>query len=152
MPRDNESVVLDRTEIDELLGRGGVGVLALAGDNDPYAIPISYGYDAEAGDVYLRLGFGTDSEKREYVEQSERAVVVVTVEGDRGWQSVVVRGPLSEISEASIDGTIVEAIRSIDIPFFTITEEPVQELDYQLYRLQPDEVTGRREKPPAGIE
>jgi nitroimidazol reductase NimA-like FMN-containing flavoprotein (pyridoxamine 5'-phosphate oxidase superfamily) len=152
MSRDNESVVLDRAEIDELLGRGGVGVLALADDNDPYAVPISYGYEAEAGDVYLRLGFGTDSEKREYVEQSNRAVLVVTVEGDRGWQSVVVRGPLSEIPEASIDGTIVEAIRSIDIPFFTITEEPVQELDYHLYRLRPDKVTGRREKPPAGIE
>ncbi|MGQ4554850.1 pyridoxamine 5'-phosphate oxidase family protein [Halobellus sp. GM3] len=150
MSEDESAVVMDRESIDELLGTGGVGVLALADGDDPYAIPVSYGYDA--GDVYLRLGFGEDSEKRRYLASSDRAALVVTAEGDRGWESVVVRGPLSEVPEASIDGTVVEAIRSIDIPFFTIYEEPPRELEYTLYRLDPDEVTGRREKPPVGIE
>jgi nitroimidazol reductase NimA-like FMN-containing flavoprotein (pyridoxamine 5'-phosphate oxidase superfamily) len=150
MTDQDSAVVMDREAIDELLGTGGVGVMALARESDPYAIPVSYGYDA--GEVYLRLGFGEESEKKRYLERSERAALVVTTEGDRGWESVVVRGPLSAIPEASIDGTVVEAIRSIDIPFFTIYEESPRELEYQLYRLRPDEVTGRREKPPVGIE
>ncbi|RLM57099.1 pyridoxamine 5'-phosphate oxidase family protein [Halobellus sp. Atlit-31R] len=150
MSEDESAVVLDREAIDELLGTGGVGVLALADEDDPYAIPVSYGYDD--GSVYLRMGFGTDSEKREYLASSDRAVLVVTVDGDRGWESVVVRGPLEEIPEASIDGTVMEAIRSIDIPFFTIYEEPPRELEYTLYRLRPEDLTGRREKPAAGIE
>ena len=152
MSADESAVVLDREAIDELLGTGGVGVLALASDDDPYAIPVSYGYDANAGEVYLRLGFGSDSEKREYLASSDRAALVVTAEGSSGWESVVVRGPLAEIPEASIDGTVVEAIRSIDIPFFTIYEEPPRELEYTLYRLRPEEITGRREKPATGIE
>jgi nitroimidazol reductase NimA-like FMN-containing flavoprotein (pyridoxamine 5'-phosphate oxidase superfamily) len=152
MNKDESAVVIDREEIDELLGAGGVGVLALAADDDPYAIPVSYGYDADIGDVYLRLGFDEDSEKRGYLDRSARGAFVVTVEEDRGWASVVVRGPLTEVPESSVDGTIVEAIRSIDIPFFTIYEEPPRELEYQLYRLHPDEITGRREKPPVGIE
>ena len=150
MTDEESAVVMDRDEIDELLGTGGVGVLALAEENDPYAIPVSYGYDGD--DVYLRLGFGEDSEKKQYLANSERVVLVVTNEGDQGWESTVVRGTLSEIPEASIDGTVVEAIRSIDIPFFTIYEEAPRELEYQLYRLHPDEITGRREKPPVGIE
>jgi len=150
MTDEESAVVMDRDEIDELLGTGGVGVLALAEENDPYAIPVSYGYDGD--DVYLRLGFGEDSEKEQYLANSERVVLVVTNEGDQGWESTVVRGTLSEIPEASIDGTVVEAIRSIDIPFFTIYEEAPRELEYQLYRLHPDEITGRREKPPVGIE
>jgi len=152
MTEEESAVVMDREAIDELLGTGGVGVLALAEENDPYAVPVSYGYDAEVGDVYLRLGFGEESEKERYLASSERVALVVTAEGDRGWASVVVRGPLSEVPEASIDGTVVEAIRSIDIPFFTIYEEPAQDLEYQLYRLPPEEITGRREKPAVGIE
>ncbi|MFD1599299.1 pyridoxamine 5'-phosphate oxidase family protein [Halobellus rarus] len=152
MTDEESAVVLDREAIDELLGTGGVGVLALAEESDPYAIPVSYGYDADAGELYLRLGFGEESEKRRYLKRSDRAALVVTAEGDHGWESVVVRGPLSEIPEANIDGTVVEAIRSIDIPFFTIYEEAPRELEYQLYRLRPEEITGRREKPPVGIE
>lgn len=149
---DQSAVVMDREAIDELLGTGGVGVLALADADEPYAIPVSYGYDADEDSVYLRLAFAEDSEKRRFVSRSEGAVLVVAVEGDSGWQSVVVRGPLTEVPEAVIDGTVVESIRAIDIPFFTIYEEPARELEYELYRIDPEEITGRQEKPSVGIE
>ncbi|WP_336024811.1 pyridoxamine 5'-phosphate oxidase family protein [Halobellus salinisoli] len=152
MTDDESAVVLDDEEIDELLGTGGVGVLALADESDPYAIPVSYGYDADQQALYLRLGFGDDSEKERYLERSDRAALVVTTEGVEGWASVVARGPLSEIPEATIDGTVVEAIRSIDIPFVTIYEDAPRELEYRLYRLDPDELTGRQEKPRVGVE
>mgnify|MGYP000011754020 CR=1 FL=1 len=152
MTDDESGVVLNDEEIDELLGTGGIGVLGLADESDPYAIPVSYGYDADDRVLYLRLGFADDSEKERYLARSDRAALVVTVEGMDGWASVVARGQLSTMPEASIDGTTVEAIRSVDIPFVTIYEEEPRELEYRLYRLTPDELTGRKEKPRVGIE
>ncbi|WP_049986228.1 pyridoxamine 5'-phosphate oxidase family protein [Halobellus rufus] len=152
MTDDESGVVLNDEEIDELLGTGGIAVLALADESDPFAIPVSYGYDADEGVLYLRLAFAEDSEKERYLARSDRAALVVTLERDQQWASVVARGTLSTMPEASIDGTVVEAIRSIDIPFVTIYEEEPRELDYRLYKLHPDELTGRREKPRVGIE
>ncbi|MFB6252797.1 MAG: pyridoxamine 5'-phosphate oxidase family protein [Halobellus sp.] len=152
MSDDESAVVLNRSQIDDVLGTGGVGVLALADDNEPYAIPISYGYDADAGEVFLRLGFGEASEKRRFLDSSDGVALVVSNESDEGWVSVVVRGPLSDVPEASIDGAVVESIRTVDIPFFTVYDQPPRELEYDLYRLTPDEITGRREKPSVGIE
>ncbi|MFB6090676.1 MAG: pyridoxamine 5'-phosphate oxidase family protein [Halobellus sp.] len=152
MTDDESAVAMDREAIDELLGTGGVGTLALADADEPYAIPVSYGYDADDGTVYLRLGFAADSEKRRFVSRSDGVVLVVTVEGDDGWGSVVVRGPLAEVPEAAIDGTVAESIRAIDIPFFTIYEEAARDLEYELYRLDPETITGRHETPSVGIE
>ncbi|SDY41063.1 pyridoxamine 5'-phosphate oxidase family protein [Halobellus clavatus] len=152
MSDEESAVVLDRSAIDEVLGTGGVGVLALADDNEPYAIPISYGYDGDAGEVYLRLGFGEDSEKRRFLNSSDGVALVVSNESDEGWVSVVVRGPLTDVPEASIDGAVVDSIRAIDIPFFTVYDEDPRELAYDLYRLTPETITGRREKPSVGIE
>ncbi|WP_435183400.1 pyridoxamine 5'-phosphate oxidase family protein [Halobellus sp. EA9] len=152
MSDDDSAVAMDREAIDDLLGTGGVGVLALADADEPYAIPMSYGYDADERAVYLRFGYAEESEKRRFVSRSDGAALVVAVEGDDGWASVVVRGPLTEVPEAAIDGTIVESIRAIDIPYFTIYDEPARDLAYQLYRLDAEEVTGRREKPSIGIE
>lgn len=37
---------LSPAETDEFIGQHETGVLSLAREDDPYAIPISYGYDA----------------------------------------------------------------------------------------------------------
>ena len=38
---------LNRDEIDEVLIRQGIGVLAMVDSGQPYAIPMSFGYDSE---------------------------------------------------------------------------------------------------------
>lgn len=51
MAIDQETEMTD-AEIDDFLGQHETGVLSLARTDDPYAIPISYGYD---GDIAIEM-------------------------------------------------------------------------------------------------
>ncbi|SFR57394.1 hypothetical protein SAMN04487947_2425 [Halogeometricum rufum] len=148
----DQSVAMSHEETVEFLGTGGTGVVAFAKDDDSYAIPVSYGFDAEQESLYLRLAFDSESEKREYVDAPGAVSVVVHEQTDEGWKSVVARGRLTEVTEAALDSTVVEAMRTMDIPFVTIYDEPTTELEFEMYRLVPDELTGRREKTMRGVE
>ncbi|SFG44151.1 hypothetical protein SAMN04488063_2059 [Halopelagius inordinatus] len=141
-----DSISLARDEVDEFLGDGGTGVLALADENESYAIPVSYGYDPTGPHLYVRLGYAPESEKRDFVERTETASLVVDRDTPDGWTSVVGRGRLEEVTEVSLDSTIARAIRRVNIPFVTIYDRPARELEFQLYRLVPEELTGRRER------
>jgi nitroimidazol reductase NimA-like FMN-containing flavoprotein (pyridoxamine 5'-phosphate oxidase superfamily) len=136
---------MDDREVNAFLGNEGTGVLALARDDESYAIPVSYGYDREEGTFYLRLAFHTDSRKREYIGPSRPVTFVVNRETEEGWRSVVARGRLRETGEAAIDSSVVEAIRRVNIPFFTVFDRPARELDFELFRLAPDELTGHKQ-------
>jgi hypothetical protein len=136
---------MDRREVDTFLGEEGTGVLALARDDESYAIPVSYGYDGEEETFYLRLAFHPDSRKREFLGPSRTVSLVVSAETDEGWRSVVARGRLRETGEAALDSSLVEAIRRIDIPFFTVFDRPARELDFELFQLVPDELTGQKQ-------
>lgn len=132
-------------EIETFLGNGGTGVLALAADDESYAIPISYGFDATDGTFYVRLAFHPDSEKRRFLGPNRTVSLVVSEERADGWRSVVARGRLRETGEAAIDSSVVEAIHRVDIPFFTILDRSARELDFELYRLRPETLTGHRQ-------
>ena len=136
---------MDRREVDAFLGEEGTGVLALARDDESYAFPVSYGYDGEEETFYLRLAFHSDSRKREFLGPSRTVSLVVSAETDEGWRSVVARGRLRETGEAALDSRFVEAIRRIDIPFFTVFDRPARELNFELFQLVPEEVTGHKQ-------
>jgi hypothetical protein len=142
------AVTMDDREIDRFLGDGGVGVLSLARDDDAYALPVSYGYDDGERAVYLRLAFAPDSEKRSYVDAGGRVALVVQREGPTGWQSVVARGRLHSAgeTEAALDSSVAAAIRRVNIPFVAVYDRPARDLEFSLYRLEPDTMTGRRER------
>ena len=140
------AVALDDDAVDEFLGPGGTGVLALAGADESYAIPVSYGFDAEERTFYLRLAFGPESAKRSFVATTDLASLVVHDDTPDGWTSVVARGTLAEVTEASLSGVVSRAVRTMEIPFVEIYDRPARELDFQLYRLAPDSLTGRRER------
>ncbi|SFR61888.1 pyridoxamine 5'-phosphate oxidase family protein [Halogeometricum limi] len=147
-----QSVSMNHDEIVEFLGSGGTAVAAFAKDDVSYAIPVSYGFDAEHEHVYLRLAFAPESEKREFVNASSTISVVVHQNTPDGWKSVVARGALREVTEAQLDSTIVEAMRTMDVPFVTIYDRPTEELTFEMYRLAPDDLTGRKEKTMRGVE
>jgi len=75
-------VEMSDAEVDALLSRHETGVLALARDETPYAIPISYGFDKESRTAFLRLVSTPDSEKREFLASDPQARIVV-YEGGR---------------------------------------------------------------------
>ena len=143
---DHQSHAMDDNEIDALLGTGGTGVVAFADDDEPYAIPVSYGYDGDTDHFYIRCGFAPDSRKRRFVDDGVTASVVVT-DDTEGWRSVIARGALTEVSEPAVGGGAAQSIRRMDIPYVTIHETPATAMEFELYRLTPEELTGRKEHP-----
>jgi len=133
---------MDGVEIAEFLQARGAGVLSLANENHGYGFPVSYAYDEEEQAVYFRLGFGPDSQKRAFVDAVDRASLVVFEETDDGWQSVVVEGPLRGLAAGQLESSLAEAVRGFNIPFFAVFQQPSSELEFSLYRLNADSLTG----------
>jgi nitroimidazol reductase NimA-like FMN-containing flavoprotein (pyridoxamine 5'-phosphate oxidase superfamily) len=88
---------MDEEDVDALLASTGWGILSLAADDEPYSIPISFGYDGTA--VYfgfLRTDGG--NRKSEFVADGRTARLLVTdVRARFDWQSVAVTGPLQAV-------------------------------------------------------
>ncbi len=133
---------MDGLEIAEFLAQGWTGVLSLARDDDGYGIPVSYAYDEDSGDVFFRFGYGSESQKRPFVEASRRASFVVYEETEEGWKSVVARGPLEQLTTDTVASTVVEAIRDLDIPYVTVHDHPEDDLEFEIVRLDVHEVDG----------
>ena len=133
---------MDGVEIAEFLESRGAGVLSLARGNDGYGFPVSYAYVDDEKAVYFRLGFGPDSQKRAFVDAVERASLTVYEETDAGWRSVVVEGRMSELAAGQLESSLAEAVRGFNIPYFAVFGQPSSELDFQLYRLAADSLTG----------
>lgn len=143
MTPDNPVAMSDE-ERDDLLGTGGTGVLSpAAGDEPPYAVPVSYGYDATDEIFYFRLAVDADESKGEL---QERPVSFVTYrETDEGWQSVVARGRLEDVESEGIATETLEGLSHVDIPLVDMFERPLREVSFEFYRLAPEELTGRVE-------
>lgn len=135
---------LSPEETDAFLGRHETGVLSLARDDDPYAIPVSYGYDADDRRFYLRLVSTPESEKREFLASDPQARLVVYEDDDDTYRSVVAVGTLEEIPRDELTVEHVEQYGEAKRPLFEIWGESKRDLDVRLYQLVPDTVSGRR--------
>jgi len=141
------AVHLDAEERDDFLGDGGTGVVSFAdGDGPPHSVPVSYGYDADTESFFFRLAYHADTEKPD----PENAAVsfVVYRETDDGWRSVVAKGDLESTDEEAVSTSALEALGRVDIPLVDVFERAPVETDFEFFRLQPDELTGRKEAPP----
>ena len=132
------------SEVDAFLGRHETGVLALARGDDPYAVPISYGYDADGRRFYLRLVSTPESEKRRFLASSPGARLVVYDEDGDTYRSVVAIGRLEGIDPGELTVEHVEQYGETKRPLFEIWGQAKPELDIQLYELEPEELSGRR--------
>jgi hypothetical protein len=141
------SVRMDEAARNAFLGDGGTGVVSAArsADEPPYSLPVSYGYDAAAGDFYLRLGFGPDSAKEAELGDGTPVTLVVYDRTDDGWRSVVARGTLAEVTEAAIDSAVAQAMGRVHIPLVDVFERPPREVTFRFFRLDPTDVSGRKE-------
>jgi hypothetical protein len=140
----DQETELSSAETDALLGRHETGVLSLARDDEPYAIPVSYGYDPESRRIYLRLVTTPDSEKRRFLVDAARANLVVYETAGDGYRSVVATGRLSEIDREDLTVEHVEQFGDAKRPLFEVWEEGRPDLDVTLYRLDPDDFGGRQ--------
>lgn len=143
---DRTASAMDALAITDFLQDRHTGVLSIGRDDDSYAIPVSFTYvpdDEDAGpSVYLRLGFGPNSQKREYLDAVDYASFVVYDHTDQGWKSVVARGPIEELSRSSVDSSVVESVRGLDIPYFRVFDEPSSEIEFSIVRIDVEDLSG----------
>lgn len=136
---------MDEATIDEFLDSHETGVLALADSSEGYGVPVAYAYENEetvGPRLYLRLGFAPGSEKRVFVDVSDRVSLTVYDETAAGWKSVVARGTLEEMTARSLDAFVAEVVTDLEIPYFTVHDREPSEVHFSLVRLDIDELTG----------
>ncbi len=143
MAIDKETEMTD-AEVDEFLGHRETGVLSLARADDPYAIPISYGFDEENRVFYMRLVSTPDSEKRSFLESTPLARLVIYDEAESSYQSVIANGTLESIEPSELTPDQIAQYGDARRPLFEIWAEGKDALDIELYKLDPETLNGRR--------
>ncbi|QZX99151.1 pyridoxamine 5'-phosphate oxidase family protein [Halobaculum rubrum] len=142
---DEGTVEMSDTEIDEFLESTGHGVLALAGEQ-PYAIPVSYGYDLETGTCYLQLSRFNESEKHRRLDASANvSLVVVEYARPDQWKSVIVDGSLTKVSSDAVDeGTMLDAYAESNLASIDVFSRDLSDISFEWYVLDPTEFSGRQ--------
>ena len=101
-------------EIRRFLSTQKVGVLGLPGQDTPYLIPLSYGYDGEQR-LYFTYLRGSSSRKARLSDTADAAsFLVYTIDTMYSWESVLLTGTLSTVPESrwdEIEDTLADAWR-----------------------------------------
>ncbi|MFB6093289.1 MAG: pyridoxamine 5'-phosphate oxidase family protein [Haloquadratum sp.] len=138
---------LEPTEIDELLTRNGVGILALVDDSQPYAIPMSFGYDGDEMAFPMQWGTGYSGRKEQCVESNTNACFTVyeqDSDSPQTWRSIVITGKLYEIPEQDREQAFASlAANGRFAPDLGIWGVPFEEVNLKLFGLNLDDYTGR---------
>jgi nitroimidazol reductase NimA-like FMN-containing flavoprotein (pyridoxamine 5'-phosphate oxidase superfamily) len=143
--RRNVPERLDREERATLLGTGGTGVISLSTEDDapPHSIPVSYGFDPAEETFYFQLAVGFESEKSTLLDRGVAFVVYEQV--NERWQSIVARGQLEHINDEKIGTEALAGLDRSHIPLFDVFDRPTRKVNFAIYRLIPDQLSGRRE-------
>jgi hypothetical protein len=140
----SRETTLSREEIDAFLRRKETGVLSLAMDDEPYSIPVSYGYDGDERQFFLRLVSTPDSEKRAFLSSTAKSRLVVYEEDGDTYRSVVVDGTCEELPREELTADLIAQYGEAKRPLFEIWGESKPDLDVKLFRIDPDSISGRR--------
>jgi nitroimidazol reductase NimA-like FMN-containing flavoprotein (pyridoxamine 5'-phosphate oxidase superfamily) len=139
------STTMSESEVDAFLDSEGHGVLAFAGES-PYAIPMSYGYDADDRLLYMQLSRFDGSEKHARLDDSKTVSLVVSqYERPDQWQSVIVDGTLTRLppdddrTQAALDAFTDGELASVDV-----FNRELSEISFDWYVLEPSGISGRR--------
>lgn len=134
------TVEMSRSEVDSFLSRAGVGVLSLSDGAETYAVPESFGYDGDR--VYFQFVSEADSRKQSFAETTE--VATLTAFTTDPPESVVVRGPIDPVSEATRVRAAAALAENADVPSLNVSPDvgPTA-LSMSFYQLVPEERSGR---------
>lgn len=141
---DGDVAQMSAEEIAAFLTDAGHGILAFDG-SPPYALPMTYGYDAATGRCYFQFATYDDSEKQSRLEDSATVSLVVTryTRPDR-WRSVIVDGELTRLSEADLEDGVPRVFATGDLASVDIFTRNLDEIGFAWYALDPTSVSGRR--------
>ncbi|SEP13661.1 hypothetical protein SAMN05216388_103626 [Halorientalis persicus] len=136
---------LSDEEVDEILVRNGIGVLAMVDGNRPYAIPISFGYDAERMIFPMQWGGGSNSRKTSAIESNPNVCLTVYEQNsdhEAVWRSVVITGEIYEIEDKEQAFATLAANAEFP-PDFGVWGVPFDEVNFRLFGLERADCSGR---------
>lgn len=97
--------ITDRDHIERIIGRGRYIMLALIDGVEPYAVTLSYGYDAGASRLYFHTAH--DGHKLDVISLNPRTCGTIVLDGgytqgecEHPYESAVVRGTLRVVESA----------------------------------------------------
>lgn len=129
---------MDELDLEEHLRTGEHGVLALADNDDAYAVPLSYNYDGNQF-LFRVSGHDDNAEKRRFLETTDTATFVCYEASTTESWSIHVRGPVRQW-----DGDIDETTLNEWFEPFRLFDETVESVEFILYELQMESVIGRK--------
>jgi len=133
---------MDGREIDRMLTDTGWGVLSLADGDEPYSIPVSFGYDGAAVSLAL-IRDSPANTKFDFVDDGGRARLLVTDIGGRfDWRSIAVTGTTRAIERASDEWETAVSVLDDNAWFSTDFERAGGIEEITVWRLVPDEIRG----------
>ena len=132
---------LERAEIEAFLRQGFWGVLALAADDEPYGVPIIYGYDDD-GTFYIANGPG---KKLEMLQKNPAATLTVVEVEDYGkkWRSVIVYGRIEVVDAIPEKLHAFNALRKQIPRPATRLSDAAKLAAARVVRIVPTEMTGK---------
>jgi nitroimidazol reductase NimA-like FMN-containing flavoprotein (pyridoxamine 5'-phosphate oxidase superfamily) len=139
-------VPMSSDDIETLLESEGYGILSLARDDEPYSIPISFGYDGES--IYLGLlELDQDPTKIAFIGDGATARLLVTDISHRfDWRSIAVAGPLRSIDKGTEQWEDLLDTLEDNAWFMPAFERSGAIESIQGWELEIDELTGLEQK------
>lgn len=138
---------LDRAKIDEMLIRQGVGILAMIDGEQPYAIPMSFGYDADQAVFPMQWGGGYDGRKNQAIESNQNVCLTVyeqDTEEEAVWRSIIITGDLHEVSEEREQQAYASLAANAQFaPDLGVWGAPFEDVEFRLFGLDTTNCTGR---------
>mgnify|MGYP000473994972 CR=1 FL=1 len=137
---------LDDAEIDETLQTVGIGTLSMVDGEQPYGIPVPFGYGD--GEINFLLQTDRGAESRKLTALGENARVCLTAVDEEQepevWRSVVVTGELVAVPvEREADAINALADNAAFAPGYSVVDAPPESIDLHVFRLEPTEISGR---------
>ncbi|MFB6252609.1 MAG: pyridoxamine 5'-phosphate oxidase family protein [Halobellus sp.] len=134
---------LTETAVDEFLETKGFGVLSLAANGVPYALPMSFGYDGSKRLYVVFLGHSEEWKKMTYADATDAATFLTfDVESAETWRSVIVAGSFERIDYEQWDTAREAMAGNAFRPDLLVDDVNVQE-NPQVWVLEAKEKSGR---------
>lgn len=138
------------SDVQSFLSAQKMGILGLPGEDVPYLLPMSYGYDGDSR-LYFTYLQGSSSRKATLSEAADVAsFLVLSVDTMYNWQSALLTGSISTVPETAWD-EIEEILSEVWRP--ALLEDATLSGDLAVYEFRIDEQTGvTHQGLPPGLE
>lgn len=134
---------LDDAEVKAFIQSGYWAVLAVSVNDEPYGVPIIYGYDEDDGTFYVANGPGKKIDMALANPRCTLTIVEVEEFGKR-WRSVIVKGTIELVDELPQKLHAFNALRKQMPESFTPRMRDAAKLAMaKVIRIAPTEITGK---------